>query len=138
VVEQALKQWQADEGYKQHPYKDTKGILSIGYGRNLEAVGVTRLEADYMARNDLYGARLLLDAVYPWWRDCNDARCGVLMMMMANMGAETFAEFKTFLGFMKAGEWQKAVDDLRGTSVFAELGARYERYCQIIISGQWL
>ena len=41
------------EGYRLTPYKDTEGILTVGYGRNLEAVPFSPAEVELMFQTDL-------------------------------------------------------------------------------------
>ena len=62
------KDIQRDEGYRQFPYLDCcgkpwracvcarKGQLTIGWGRNLDGKGISRLEAEAFLDHDLYDA----------------------------------------------------------------------------------
>ena len=45
-----------DEGYRRRVYKDSVGIETIGIGRNLVDVGVTKEEAQYLLGNDIKAA----------------------------------------------------------------------------------
>lgn len=42
-----------DEGLRLKPYRDTVGKLTIGIGRNLDDVGISEAEAEYLLSNDL-------------------------------------------------------------------------------------
>ena len=44
-----------DEGFKDKPYTCSAGKISIGIGRNLEDVGLSRDEILYLYRNDIVG-----------------------------------------------------------------------------------
>ena len=46
-------QLERHEGLRLKPYRDTVGKLTVGYGRNLEDVGISRDEADFMLDNDI-------------------------------------------------------------------------------------
>ena len=48
------------EGLRLKPYKCTANKLTIGYGRNLEDVGITPTEANYLFQQDF--ARAVADA----------------------------------------------------------------------------
>ena len=50
IVKAQLK---VDEGVKLKPYKDTVGKLTIGCGRNLDDIGISYTEVDYLLENDL-------------------------------------------------------------------------------------
>lgn len=45
-----------EEGYRQHPYKCTAGANTIGFGRNLDAKGIVREEAEGLLWNDMVDA----------------------------------------------------------------------------------
>ena len=47
------KQLIIHEGLKLEPYQCTAGKLTIGVGRNLDDVGITKEEATYMLENDI-------------------------------------------------------------------------------------
>ena len=44
---------QRHEGLRLKPYKCTAGKLSIGYGRNLDDMGISEVEAMVMLRHDI-------------------------------------------------------------------------------------
>lgn len=103
-IEKELKE---DEGLMLLPYKDTKGVLTIGYGRNLE-VGITPQEAQYLLRNDINKRELSLSAGKH--KDIYEAlsynRKQVLIMMCFNLG------YDGLLGFVKMwSELEKAVQN---------------------------
>ena len=69
---QALRdhiQWaEAAAGPELFPYRDTVGVLTIAYGRNLDDTGISLDEADLMLDNDI--AAVLKDAAtLPYWSE---------------------------------------------------------------------
>ena len=50
---ESLKDWiKSCEGYESHPYLDTVGKVTIGYGRNIGDNGISLEEAQIMFNND--------------------------------------------------------------------------------------
>ena len=96
-----IRQLKADEGVRLKPYKDTVGKLTIGYGRNLDDIGITLAEAEQMLYSDM---RFALDGVYkflPWATKLDDARLGVLANMAYNMGIHGLLGFHRFIAAME-------------------------------------
>jgi len=76
------------EGCELKPYKDTVGVLTIGYGHNLEE-GIDQETADFILARDL-------DKHKPFWRELPDNVQIVLLSMQFNMGWNRFSKFKKF------------------------------------------
>ena len=64
---QALKLLKLHEGYRQYPYTDSLGIVTIGYGRNLESRGLTESEATYLLEQDVDQAEEYLHKGYDYY-----------------------------------------------------------------------
>lgn len=116
-----------DEGVVLKPYKDSRGILSIGCGRNLQANGIRRSESDFMLSNDIEACAAELDAGFSWWRTLPPAQQRVMLNLCFNMGYATLATFCQFLGLMKAQDFAGAADDLEGTAWYTQVGVRGPR-----------
>ena len=71
------------EGYSRSPYRCTAGALTIGYGRNLDDVGIDRDEADYLLNRDIDRAVSNLRNE-PYWLDLSEVRQAVLISMVFN------------------------------------------------------
>ena len=86
----------AHEGLRYTPYEDTLGFLTVGYGRNMDAVPFSQDEVDLMFENDfkraVSGAETFI--VYP---TLNDVRKSVLIEMIFQMGTTKVGMFKKFL-----------------------------------------
>jgi lysozyme len=62
------KQLRRHEGYRQKVYPDQKGILTVGYGRNLEAEGISPSEAEFMLTNDIRKAENAVDYLLDFYK----------------------------------------------------------------------
>ena len=52
-LEKLQSEIESDEGFMQYPYKDTRGYLTIGFGINLTATGITKEEARWITKNQI-------------------------------------------------------------------------------------
>jgi len=82
------------EGLRLKPYRCTAGKLTIGYGRNLEAVGIREDEATSMLINDIITYYELLHKRYGWFSELNRTRQAVCIDMAFNLGMKGFHSFK--------------------------------------------
>jgi len=96
------------EGLKLKPYRDSKNILSIGWGRNLEQVGISESEAEILLSNDIANATYDLYHFLPWVQGIDDVSKAVLIEMCFNMGIENLLGFREFLEAVKMGDREKA------------------------------
>lgn len=104
-LKQSVKRF---EGYEQKVYTCPAGVLSIGYGRNLEHNGVSLLEAETMLENDLLNCKLLLVDKLSFFSSLDDIRQNVLIEMCYNMGLTNFLKFKKTLLYIQQKEYKLA------------------------------
>lgn len=100
----------ADEDVRYKPYRDTVGKLTIGCGRNLDDVGISDSEVDFLLMTDVGRAEGGLDHWMPWWRQQPDNVQMVLVQCAFNMGIEGLMEFKVMLGRVQAGDYAGAAE----------------------------
>lgn len=98
------------EGFRQYPYKCTAGKLTIGYGRNLEDVGISKAEAEYLLDMDLDKHTEELDKVITWAvpKDVY----AVLVDMHYNLGHERFMQFRKMLECLKKLDFKGAAKEM--------------------------
>ena len=103
----------AEEGLLLKPYKCTAGKLTIGYGRNLEAKGISGQEAEAMLENDIEECIGLCEARFPWeWsRACDQAK-EVLVEMVFQLGPTGVSKFKKFLSALGNQNYDTAANEM--------------------------
>lgn len=116
------------EGLRLKPYKCSAGKTTIGYGRNLEDVGISKLEADYLFNADWN--RAVQDAM----RICKDydidykqlieQRFYVLTDMCFNMGYARTKAFKKMLTALKKGLYEDASKEMLDSMWAKQVGNR--------------
>lgn len=110
--DELVKQLIADEALRLKPYRDTKGKLTIGVGRNLEDRGITKDEAMHLLSNDIAEVCADLDHAFVWWKDMSERRQIVLASMCFQMGLGGLLTFKKTLGAMRVGDYHRAADEM--------------------------
>lgn len=112
MTESLVEQIQRHEGLRLKPYYCSAGKLTIGYGRNLEEVGITAYEAEVLLLNDL--ARCQNDCLhaFPWFADLSEPRQQVLLNMCFNLGLAGLKTFTKFLKAVELGHYDTAADEM--------------------------
>ncbi len=137
-------QLRIDEGVRDRPYRDSRGIWTAGVGHNLEAHGIdpASLPApipdatiDAWLGEDIGEAEAALDANLSPWRALSDGRQRALLNLCFNLGWAKLATFATFLGYILAENFDAAAEDLLGTLYAREVGARAERVAALLRQG---
>lgn len=116
-----------DEGERLKPYKDQFGNISIGRGRNLTSVGISKPEMEMMYEDDASVAEATAMIVFPDFWNYSDARKAALANLCFNLGQERIEEFTQFIALVKAQDWDGAAADLLQTQYAKEVPARAQR-----------
>lgn len=127
-----------DEGFELKPYRDTGGLLHIGVGRNLEHNGISSKEAMMMLDNDLAYIDEQLERLWPWTRELDEARRGVLQNMAFNLGIQGLANFRRMLEAVKLRAWHTAAEEMRQSVWAVQVGDRSERLVKQMEEGAWV
>lgn len=133
--EKLIAQLLTDEGLRLKPYKCTAGKTSIGCGRNLDDVGISKAEAMALLENDIDNCARDLDRSLPWWRDMDDARRNVLLNMTFNLGIARLLGFKNTLALMKAKRYDAAAAAMLDSKWADQVGMRAARLAKIMRTG---
>lgn len=121
-----------DEGLRLKPYKDTVGKLTIGVGRNLDDVGISREEALQMLQNDIKRTEADLDKHLSWWRSKPEPIQRVLTNMAFNMGIGGLLKFKNTLKAFEQNRWKDAAAGMLNSKWATQVGDRSKRLAKIV------
>ena len=122
-----MQQLMQDEGFRAKPYTDTVGKMTIGYGRNLSDVGISQEEAEVLLQNDVLSVVGRLASELPWWSLLPEPQQEVLANMAFNMGVMALMTFHTTLGYVQAGQYDKAADSMLQSLWARQVGSRANR-----------
>ena len=84
------------EGLRLKPYKCSANKLTIGYGRNIEDVGITEAEAEGMLMGDIANCLIQL-SVLPYFDTLDSVRRDVLTDMCFQLGFSGLLKFKKII-----------------------------------------
>lgn len=121
------------EGLSNVLYKCTSNKVSIGYGRNLEDVGISKDEAEYLLKNDI---DIALDEVSEHFDIPNlpEPAQIVLVDMCFNMGISRLLNFRNMIKAMEQDDWDKAADELLDSKYAAQTKRRARMNASLLIS----
>ncbi|MBU9629921.1 glycoside hydrolase family protein [Burkholderia multivorans] len=129
------KELRRDEGVRYVPYRDTKGIPTVGVGHNLLAsplppgwkYPLTDDQVNSLLNHDLQVAFAALDLHIPWWRKLDEVRQRVIANMDFNMGIATLMEFKNTLSAVQRGAYDIAAAGMKASRWYSQVGQRAVR-----------
>lgn len=100
-----------EEGFRQFPYRCTEGKLSIGYGFNLDDVGLSREEADLVL---VYRVERLTSQVKSslYKLDIDDKAWEILYHMSYQLGLNGLLEFKKMIEALEDQDYKKASEEM--------------------------
>lgn len=123
------------EGMKLKPYRCPAGKLTIGVGRNLEDKGLSKQEALFLLRRDIAEITNELRK-YPWFETLDMVRQKVLIDMAFNLGINGLFSFKKMLSYLKAGDYEKAADEMVNSRWYGQVGDRSKRLVKMMRTGE--
>lgn len=123
------------EGLKPKPYTDTVGKKTIGIGRNLDNVGISKDEAIYLCGNDITHAEQIATQ-YDWYAKLNEARQNVVLNMIFNLGQTRFGGFLNMIGAIAKGDYDVAANHMMSSKWAAQVGKRAEELATQMRTGE--
>jgi lysozyme len=116
------------EGLRLRPYRCSANKLTIGYGRNLEDVGISKSEADMMFERDFSQAMndvvRLLKEYKVNYDDVIEQRFYALTDMMFNLGYNNLSKFKKMLTAFSKGDYETAANEMLNSLWATQVGSR--------------
>jgi len=122
-----------DEGLKLKPYRCTAGKLTIGYGHNLDDLGISQRIADMLLEEDSEIADIacykIFGEQYEGWSE--NRRLGWLNLAF-NLGHSRLLQFRNTIRAARIEDWQEVEKGLRASLWFKQVGKRAERVIKMI------
>jgi lysozyme len=124
-----------DEGFRPKPYKCTAGKLTIGYGRNIEDIGISERESIFLLENDIQYSYQKLYAVIPIFKELDIIRQYVLLNMCFNMGISRFVKFVKMLAALERKDYEIAAKEMLDSNWAVQVGMRATRLANLMRTG---
>jgi len=130
-----LEMLKRHEGFKQFPYLCTAGKLTIGYGRNLDDVGLSEYEAEFLLLEDIKHAVNRLTTIFPNFYQFTVNRQSALVDMMVNMGSRRFLLFRKMIVAIKKDDWEDAANEAKDSKWHTQVGIRAVEIEELLKNG---
>ena len=111
------------EGFRQMPYKDETGHLTIGFGHNLDEHGISRTLAEIMLLEDMERCTRALKG-FRWYEKQSDIRKAVLIDMCFNLGIYGLLGFNKTLFYVGQELHKEAADEMLKSTWAKQVGDR--------------
>lgn len=126
------------EGFSAVPYKDNRGVWTIGYGFALTG-GITKAEASALLEMRVRRLWHRLPMVLPYWHRLSPTRQGVLASMAYNLGVRGMLKFKNMHTALAHDDYETAacemLDSLWAVQVGDEPGQRAHSLAVLMQNG---
>lgn len=135
-MERLVEMVKQHEGFRNKPYKDSVGVLTIGYGTNLEHRGVDKFEAELMLRNELLDMEAKLNQ-NEWFRMQDRVRKDALVDMAYNLGYNGLLQFKNMIRALSRKDYARAKAEALDSKWARQVGVRADRISGMLESGRY-
>ena len=130
-----------DEGLRLKAYKDTVGVLTIGYGHTgpdvKDGMVITEEQADDLLEQDFEQAVTEAQEAVPFFAALDGPRKGAMVNMAFQMGGHGLAAFHATLAAMDAGEWDEAAQDIMNSKYARQTRSRAQRIAYRVRTGEY-
>ena len=134
-MERLKNQLVIDEGLELKPYRCSADKLTIGVGRNIQEVGISKEEAMVLLENDIARVTGQCMAEFNWFSDLSEVRKEAVINLVFNMGITTFKKFKKTIGYIEQGLFELAGTELLDSNYARQVGDRSLRVANMLADG---
>ena len=134
-MDKTLEMLKRHEGYRQFPYLCLAKKLTIGYGRNLDDVGLSEYEAEFLLLEDIKHAVNRLTTIFPNFYQFTVNRQSALVDMMVNMGSRRFLLFRKMIVAIKKDDWEDAANEAKDSKWHTQVGIRAVEIEELLKNG---
>ena len=118
-------------------YRCPAGKLTIGYGRNVEDLGLSDDEAKFLLENDILRCVQELASEYPWFKELEGARRDAIINIFYNLGATTFRTFENAVAAMERGEYKKAGAEFLDSKWATQVRGRALTLADMVVTNEY-
>lgn len=126
------------EGYRSKVYCCPAGKLTVGFGRNLEDLGITEQEAYMLLDNDIKRCVAEVKKRFPWYADLDSVRKDCVISMAYNLGITRMLEFKKTIQCLSIGDYNGAASEMLDSTWSKQVGPRATELAWMIKNGAYI
>lgn len=125
------------EAFRQFPYTDTTGNLTIGYGRNLISRGISETEASNLLDDDITYFSDKLNQTFPFFDKLDPVRQVVLVDMCFNLGFNGLLQFKNMISAISSKKFMEAAYYMVKSKAYSQDTERYKQLVYMMETGKF-
>lgn len=116
-----------EEGYRQFPYICTAGKLTVGYGFNLDDVGLSEEESIMILQHRLYNIRVKCEETLSWFKEIKSEAQDIIIEMVYQLGYNGVLKFKMMIKALEEQDYAQAAIEGLDSRWAKQTPARAER-----------
>lgn len=110
-------------------------MLAVEHGRNLDDVGVTLEEAEYILENDILNSIESLKK-YKWFLELNAPRQVAIIDMLFDLGLPKLLSFKKMINALNEHDYETAAKEMLDSKWARQVGDRAKELAKIVETGE--
>ena len=123
------------EGLRLFPYRCNANKLTIGFGRNLDDIGISQQEAEFLLSSDIARASHDIMIIFAQFYTFSENRQNALIDMCLNLGGGGFKKFKKMIQAIKERDWERAAIEAQDSKWYAQVGMRGKEDVKMLREG---
>ena len=110
--EKVIERIKENEGFSATVYKDINGFDTIGYGKRVDFMHLSKEVSGLMINDDYFLILIWCYNKFDWFRTQPDDAKGVIVEMVYQLGMTGFCKFKKTIEFLKAKDYKSAAVEM--------------------------
>ncbi len=123
------------EDYRDRPYVDTVGQITVGIGHNISAQAIAPDIIERWYTEDVAEALKTCHALYPDFDVYDEVRQRVLLDLAFNLGITKLRKFYATNAAIRRGQWDLAAIHLQDSHWFSQVKTRGPRLVRMLRTG---
>jgi len=139
MADRLIEMLRRHEGVRNHVYRDTENLETIGVGRCIAegSLGLSDDEVDYLLGNDLKRCIEELKRAFDWYEKLDPVRQDVMISLCFNLGLTRLLKFEKALAGMENSDWETASTEFMDSRWSTQVGQRAVELTDMLRTGKY-
>ncbi|MFZ8929334.1 MAG: glycoside hydrolase family protein [Pseudohongiellaceae bacterium] len=139
MADRLIEMLRRHEGVRNHVYRDTENLETIGVGRCIAegSLGLSDDEVDYLLGNDLKRCIEELKRAFDWYEKLDPVRQDVMISLCFNLGLTRLLKFEKALAGMENSDWETASTEFMHSRWSTQVGQRAVELTDMLRTGKY-